>query len=146
MPPSQPSTHVTLVSSDGFEFIVKREAACVAGTIKKMLDPQSNFAEAVTGRCTLSTINWERKADDCARKLMGKNSSIVLEKVCEYLYYNLKYKDVKDVPDMEIPPELCLELGWITQALFVARGGLLQWDKKNRAARPGIWEGARLKG
>ena len=37
-------------------------------------------------------------------------SGVVLEKVCEYLYYNLKNKDQKDVPDMEIPPELCLEL------------------------------------
>lgn len=35
---------------------------------------------------------------------------MVLEKVCEYLYYNEKYKDAKDVPDMDIPPELCLEL------------------------------------
>lgn len=38
------------------------------------------------------------------------SSGVVLEKVCEYLYYNLKHKDEKDVPDMEIPPELCLEL------------------------------------
>ena len=37
-------------------------------------------------------------------------SGIVLEKVCEYLYYNEKHKNAKDVPDMEIPPELCLEL------------------------------------
>ncbi len=36
-----PSPYVTLISSDGFEFIVSRDAACVAGTIKKMLDPQS---------------------------------------------------------------------------------------------------------
>jgi len=34
----------------------------------------------------------------------------VLEKVCEYFYYNEKYKNAKDVPDMDIPPELCLEL------------------------------------
>ena len=38
------------------------------------------------------------------------NSGVILEKVCEYLYYNLKNKDMKDVPDMPIPPELCLEL------------------------------------
>ena len=38
------------------------------------------------------------------------NSAIVLEKVCEYFYYNEKYKDSKDMPDMEIPLELCLEL------------------------------------
>ena len=35
------STHVTLISSDGYEFIILREAAYVAGTIKKMLDPTS---------------------------------------------------------------------------------------------------------
>ena len=34
----------------------------------------------------------------------------MLEKVCEYLYYNLKHARAKDVPDMDIPPELCLEL------------------------------------
>ena len=38
------STHVTLISSDGFEFIVLREAAYVAGTIKKMLDPTSSWS------------------------------------------------------------------------------------------------------
>lgn len=36
-----PSPFVTLISNDGFEFIVSRDAACVAGTIKKMLDPTS---------------------------------------------------------------------------------------------------------
>ncbi|MCJ1230623.1 hypothetical protein MMC12_007297 [Toensbergia leucococca] len=88
-----PSSFVTLVSSDGFEFIVRRESAYVAGTIKKMLDPTSNFAEAVSGRCVFSNIN-----------------GVVLEKVCEYLYYNVKHLNSKDVSDMEIPPELCLEL------------------------------------
>jgi len=37
-------------------------------------------------------------------------SGVVLEKVCEYFYYNEKHKNAKDVSDMEIPPELCLEL------------------------------------
>jgi hypothetical protein len=32
---------VTLVSSDGFEFIIQREPAIVAGTIRRMLDPKS---------------------------------------------------------------------------------------------------------
>lgn len=30
--------------------------------------------------------------------------------MCEYFYYNEKFKNAKDVPDMDIPPELCLEL------------------------------------
>ena len=34
----------------------------------------------------------------------------MLEKVCEYLYYNQKHAKSKEVSDMEIPPELCLEL------------------------------------
>jgi transcription elongation factor B subunit 1 len=33
-----------------------------------------------------------------------------MEKVCEYLYYHYKYRDAASVPDMDIPPELCLEL------------------------------------
>jgi hypothetical protein len=37
-------------------------------------------------------------------------SGVVLEKVCEYLYYNQKHAASKDVSDMDIPPELCLEL------------------------------------
>lgn len=52
-----------------------------------------NFAEAKSNRCVFENIN-----------------GVVLEKVCEYLYYNDKHKDTKDVPDMDIPPELCLEL------------------------------------
>jgi transcription elongation factor B subunit 1 len=32
--------YVTLVSSDDFEFKILRSAACIAGTIKKALDPQ----------------------------------------------------------------------------------------------------------
>jgi hypothetical protein len=37
-------------------------------------------------------------------------SGVTLEKVCEYLYYSQKHAESKDVPDMDIPPELCLEL------------------------------------
>lgn len=34
----------------------------------------------------------------------------MLEKVVEYFYYNYKNRNQEDVPDMEMPPELCLEL------------------------------------
>lgn len=37
------SKYVTLISSDGFEFVVLRDAACVGGAIKRMLDPTSEF-------------------------------------------------------------------------------------------------------
>jgi hypothetical protein len=41
---------------------------------------------------------------------LNQNSGLVLEKVCEYFYYNEKHKNSKDVPDIDVPAELCLEL------------------------------------
>ncbi|EMT61648.1 Elongin-C [Fusarium odoratissimum] len=35
---------------------------------------------------------------------------MVLDKVVEYFHYWYRYRDSEDVPDMEIPVELCLEL------------------------------------
>ncbi|KAL2849561.1 BTB/POZ protein [Aspergillus pseudoustus] len=87
------SEYVTLVSGDGFEFIIPRSAACVSGTIRRMLDPSSKFSEALSGRCVFENL-----------------SGVVLEKVCEYFCYNDKNKNQTNVPDMDIPPELCLEL------------------------------------
>jgi transcription elongation factor B subunit 1 len=48
------SKYITLVSSEGFEFVVLREAALVSPTIKGML--RSQFSEAQTGRCTFPEI------------------------------------------------------------------------------------------
>jgi hypothetical protein len=36
------SKYVTLISSDGFEFVVLREAACISKAIKKMLAGESS--------------------------------------------------------------------------------------------------------
>lgn len=38
------SEFVTLVSGDGFEFVLPRSAACVSGTIRRMLEPSSSFS------------------------------------------------------------------------------------------------------
>lgn len=82
---------VTLVSSDGFEFVLSREAAMVSGTLRGMLSAE--FAEAKSGRVELENL-----------------TAIVLEMICEYLLYNWKYRDQLDVPDFDIPPEMALEL------------------------------------
>jgi len=67
--------YVTLVSSDGFEFVVLRSCATVAGAINRMLDPSSepaqfcltlivlkvlpdNFAESRTNRCVFENIKY----------------------------------------------------------------------------------------
>jgi hypothetical protein len=39
MADNKTTEYVTLVSNDGFEFKLLRSAACIAGTIKKALDP-----------------------------------------------------------------------------------------------------------
>jgi hypothetical protein len=42
MPAPEPETkHVLLISNDGFEISILREAALYSGTLKRMLDPKS---------------------------------------------------------------------------------------------------------
>jgi hypothetical protein len=36
---SEESEYVTLISSDGYSFIIQRSSACISGAIKRMLDP-----------------------------------------------------------------------------------------------------------
>jgi len=91
---------VLLVSNDGFTFIVRKTACIASPAIKSMLDKRSNFSEALENRIVFHNMN-----------------GTILEKVCEYFYYNEKYRDATDVPDMEIPPELALELLMIADFL-----------------------------
>lgn len=130
---SEQSEYVTLISSDGYSFIVQRSSACISGAIKRMLDPsctlkqvtckfayQANvFAQMVlrNPRAILaaSRTSSEYKALNPHREMVARltysiYSGLVLEKVCEYFYYNEKHKNSKDVPDIDIPAELCLEL------------------------------------
>ncbi len=69
------------------------------------------------------------------RKLTDQCSGIVLEKVCEYFYYNEKFKNSKDVPDMDIPPELCLELLMAADYLNSEFTLFLSWLLGNIAER-----------
>ena len=148
------STYVTLISSDGYSFIVQRSSACISGAIKRMLDPscmsspfhididdgrnqprnqQRANAQATqmaspnpnptpAASRTSSESKSSRHSTLSARKERtlislgiiftdhNQNSGLVLEKVCEYFYYNEKHKNSKDVPDIDVPAELCLEL------------------------------------
>ncbi|KAI2632469.1 Skp1 family protein [Hypomontagnella submonticulosa] len=90
---SPQSKYVTLISNDGREFVVLREATYVSPPIKAMLNPEGKFAESQIARCSLHEI-----------------SGIVLEKIVEYFHYWYKNRGREDVPDMDIPVEICLEL------------------------------------
>jgi transcription elongation factor B subunit 1 len=54
MADTKDTKYITLVSSDGFEFVVLRDAALVSPTVKGML--RSPFVEAQTGRCEFPEI------------------------------------------------------------------------------------------
>jgi elongin-C len=51
-------SYVTLVSSDGFEYVVLRDATLISPVIKGMLNPRSAFLEATTGRCVFQDIRY----------------------------------------------------------------------------------------
>lgn len=97
-PAKTEAQYIRLISNDNFEFVVRRQAAMCSGMIRRILEPGAHAGFKETASNTV-----EFKGTDGI-------SGIVLEQVCEYMYYNERNKDRKDVPDPEIPTELCLQL------------------------------------
>jgi len=90
-----PRSTVKLVSAEGFEFIVDYKAACVSNTIRNMLSSQGSFTETELGEVRFPEI-----------------STPILEKVCEYFYYKLRYQNstVRNIPESKVQPQIALEL------------------------------------
>lgn len=88
------ASYIRLVSQDGHEFIIKRDYALISVTIKAMLDGPGQFAENETNQVNFREI-----------------PSHVLEKVCQYFTYKIKYTNSStEIPDFPIAPEIALEL------------------------------------
>ncbi|XP_012279066.1 elongin-C isoform X1 [Orussus abietinus] len=86
--------YVKLISSDGHEFIIKREHALTSGTIKAMLSGPGQFAENETNEVNFRGI-----------------LSHVLQKVCMYFTYKVRYTNSStEIPEFPIAPEIALEL------------------------------------
>merc|ERR1711934_627936 len=86
--------YVKLISSDGQEFIVKREDALTSGTIKAMLSGPGQFSENETNEVNFREI-----------------PSHVLQKVCMYFTYKVRFTNSStEIPEFPIPPEIALEL------------------------------------
>ncbi|KAL5747944.1 hypothetical protein ACOSP7_024972 [Xanthoceras sorbifolium] len=83
---------VKLISAEGFEFVIDKEAAMVSQTIRNMLTSPGSFAETEHGEVTFPEI-----------------STTILEKICQYFYWSLQYARGKET-DFHIEPELTLEL------------------------------------
>lgn len=61
------SEYVKLISSDGFEFVIHREAAIRSGTIKNMLCGPGKFFEENTTQCILTrlqTVQFRESLDN----------------------------------------------------------------------------------
>ncbi|XP_060880429.1 elongin-C-like [Metopolophium dirhodum] len=86
--------YVKLISSDGHEFIVKREHALMSGTIKAMLSGPGQFAENETNEIHFREI-----------------PSHVLLNVCMYFTYKARYSNSSsEIPEFTIKPQIALEL------------------------------------
>ncbi|XVF46599.1 hypothetical protein PTKIN_Ptkin03bG0040200 [Pterospermum kingtungense] len=83
---------VKLISAEGIEFVIDKEAAMVSQTIRNMLTSPGGFAETEHREVTFPEI-----------------SAVILEKICQYFYWSLQYARGKET-EFHIEPELTLEL------------------------------------
>eukprot|EP01126_Amoeba_proteus_P019286 TRINITY_DN1991_c0_g1_i3.p1 TRINITY_DN1991_c0_g1~~TRINITY_DN1991_c0_g1_i3.p1 ORF type:complete len:119 (-),score=7.82 TRINITY_DN1991_c0_g1_i3:138-494(-) len=104
------SDTVTLVSAEGYEFILDRKCALVSKTISSMLD--GAFLENEMRR-----INF--------REIPGP----ILEKVIQYFYYKVKYtNNTQVIPEFPIEPEIALELLMAANLYVFNYLSLLTWS------------------
>ncbi|CAF1603937.1 unnamed protein product [Didymodactylos carnosus] len=86
--------YVKLISSDGHEFMVKRDLALTSQTIKAMLSGPGQFAENETNEIHFRSI-----------------TSHILAKICMYFAYKARYTNsTVEIPEFYIPPDIALEL------------------------------------
>ncbi|GMJ10708.1 hypothetical protein HRI_004740000 [Hibiscus trionum] len=79
---------VKLISAEGMEFVIDKEADMVSQTIRNMLTSPGGFAEAEHGEVTFPEI-----------------SDVILEKICQYFYWSLQYSSSQDwKARLKIPP------------------------------------------
>jgi transcription elongation factor B subunit 1 len=102
-----PRKSVKLVSAEGFEFTVDYKAACISNTIKQMLSSEGmQLVYNLTWSITLDvrpvqntshkSILFARRAGNFTETELGEInfpeiSAPILEKICEYFYYKLRY-------------------------------------------------------
>uniref|UniRef100_A0A8C5MBN6 Elongin-C n=1 Tax=Leptobrachium leishanense TaxID=445787 RepID=A0A8C5MBN6_9ANUR len=109
--------YVKLISSDGHEFIVKREHALTSGTIKAMLSGPG--CQQSHGGCIgwgQTSVFGEWKEGQFAENETNEVNfreipSHVLSKVCMYFTYKVRYTNSStEIPEFPIAPEIALEL------------------------------------
>ena len=91
-----PKNTVKLVSREGFEFVVDYKAACVSNTIRNMLSSQGEWestrsphASIVMASITAGTFT----ETELGEVKFPEIPTPILEKVCQYFYYKLRYQN-----------------------------------------------------
>lgn len=105
--------YVKLISSDGHEFVIKRDHALTSGTIKAMLSGPGQFAENETNEVHFREIPYEQllQVFKFILKFFYFFRSHVLQKVCMYFTYKVRYTNSStEIPEFPIAPEIALEL------------------------------------
>merc|ERR1712196_645011 len=88
----EPRQLVKLISAEGHEFIIQREAAMASGTIKNMLSAPGVALEA-SSEIKLPEVSAE-----------------ALDKICQHFHNKMKHAKTGSAPQLEIEPELAVEL------------------------------------
>ena len=89
-----PMDYITLLSNDGYTFIVDKKTAMISQTIRNMLYGGGNYEEANSKTIRLNNIR-----------------APILERIIEYWHYRSQYSDHVDLlPKFEIDPAMAIEL------------------------------------
>jgi hypothetical protein len=84
---------LTLISNDGYHFVVERRTAMISQTLRNILYGAGNFEEVQT------------------KKIRLPIRAIILERVIEYWHYRSQYSDhIDQLPRFDIDPKMALEL------------------------------------
>eukprot|EP00850_Spirogloea_muscicola_P018726 SM000175S03273 [mRNA] locus=s175:19904:20653:+ [translate_table: standard] len=118
---------VKLISAEGFKFVVSRRAAMVSNTLHNMLSssgapsaspppsllPGRRFAVAAGLNAASCRRPRGFQETSSGEVRFPDISTPILEKLCQYFYYKLRYSDPanqKNIPEFKIDPEIALEL------------------------------------
>lgn len=87
------SPYVRLLSAEKHVFVLEKKVAMNSGVIKAMLS-SDGFVESRSGEISFDDI-----------------STVVLERVIQYLHYKAKHSNSKvPIPEFPVPPEQALDL------------------------------------
>ena len=89
----QPMRTVTLVSNDGYEYVVDLSTVMISQRIRNMIYGGGNFEEAETKRIRLPV------------------GAVILERIIEYWHYRSQYSDhIDQLPKFEIDPKMAIDM------------------------------------